>query len=277
MQASVIVPTIGRMSLITTLHSILNENNSVAEIIVVDDSAHGLSQTMLASIQAMKPDIINIVRTEGLCGPSAARNFGLSLVTHEWVAFADDDDPWEPNRLDTQISIMLAENLSASVGIDGRSAIDQEAWNGDCSPLEFLYQQRGFRRHNRFIPMGSLVISRKVASCSKFDPQLRDREDLSFLEAIYSQGFRIRQLNLVCCYVERNPLRSVLRSTVAADQKWALRLYILRPILAFNFLVYVALRNYLFYFKLFRALGIARIVICLSLTQVKHFIFRDRK
>ena len=271
-----IVPTIGRTSLVTTLHSILNYNNCVAEIIVIDDSEHGLSQTMLESIQAINPEKIEIVRTGGLCGPSMARNLGLSLVRHEWIAFADDDDPWEPNRLDTQISIMLDENLLASVGVDGNNTSQQEVWNGDCSPLEYLYQQRGFRRHHRFIPIGSLVISRKVASLSKFDLQLKEREDLSFLEEIYSQGFSIRQLKLVCCYVEKNPLRSVLRSNVMTYQNWALRLYSLRPNLAYNFLIYIALRNYLFYFRLFRALGIARIIISLSFTQMRHSIFRDK-
>lgn len=61
------------------------------QLIIVDDQSDEARFSSLIRAYGHCPNAI-IVRTASNCGPGAARNIGLDLVTSPWVAFADADD-----------------------------------------------------------------------------------------------------------------------------------------------------------------------------------------
>jgi glycosyltransferase involved in cell wall biosynthesis len=178
-----------------------------------------------------------------MIGPARARNLGLQTVTTKWVAFADDDDPWEKQRLKKQFLMMNQLKLEASVLLDSKNYTKKILWQGLNSPLHFLYEKSGFRRNNRYIPFGTLVYNFDVYKNVRFNTELKEREDLCFLYEIYNTNKAIKQLPIVGCHVTRNRLRSIRRPNYADDLGWYNYLSSIERKLANNFLIYVSIRN----------------------------------
>ncbi len=98
---SVIVATYNRKELLEkTLESILNQTYSNLEIIVVDDaSTDGTMELRLFHNQSK----IRYIRKENNSGPSAARNVGIRNAKGDLIAFIDDDDLWEKDKIKRQV------------------------------------------------------------------------------------------------------------------------------------------------------------------------------
>jgi glycosyltransferase involved in cell wall biosynthesis len=240
---SVILPTIGRESLSDVLLSICQSKSSIGEILIVDDSQFGLSKELFAIIDKISFVDLKIIRTKGLIGSGAARNQGLELAKCNWVAFADDDDPWIPSRLTRQFEIMSNLGLMASLCLNSPGTSIYSPWTGAEDPLYFLYMDKGFRRHTRFLPFGTLLFNREIYKKIFFDNGLCEREDLWFLHEIYNQDNRVMQLNLIGCHVKKELFRSLSRPSISCDIEWYRRLYALDSKLAKNFIKYISIRN----------------------------------
>lgn len=90
---SVIIPTYGRPEFLTeAVSSVLRQSVGSVECIVVDDCS---SQPPTLP----RDPRIRLVRRRENGGPGAARNTGLAEATGTFVAFLDDDDLFEPDRL----------------------------------------------------------------------------------------------------------------------------------------------------------------------------------
>jgi glycosyltransferase involved in cell wall biosynthesis len=100
---SVVVPTHNRVALLKrTLRSILGQNISDVEVIVVDD---GSVDDIAAVVGDLDPRI-QVLRNRQPAGVSAARNRGIAAAQGEWIAFCDDDDLWAPDKLRLQLDAM---------------------------------------------------------------------------------------------------------------------------------------------------------------------------
>lgn len=85
--------------LLPTLESIVNQTLAPAEILVVDDC----STEDLTWVEGLGA---RLVRTRMNCGPSVARNIGVSVAGGCWIAFCDQDDIWMPTKLALQAPLM---------------------------------------------------------------------------------------------------------------------------------------------------------------------------
>ena len=93
---SVVIPTFNRRALIAeAIRSVYDQTCRPTELIIVDDGS--------------SDDTTKVLRAEGLtvlqqdhAGISAARNRGIATATQPWIAFLDDDDIWEPHKLERQ-------------------------------------------------------------------------------------------------------------------------------------------------------------------------------
>lgn len=97
-----IIPTIGRTTLQNTLDSLINQSNPNWKAIVIFD---GISST----IQNTDPRI-RIIESpklgQGVNSAGLVRNYGITFVDTEWIAFVDDDD-----SLSTRyVEIFIAES-----------------------------------------------------------------------------------------------------------------------------------------------------------------------
>ncbi len=100
MNISVIIPTYNRFeSLKRAIKSVLSQSYKAYEIIVVDDG----SEDLTCKIKDEFKNIKYIYKSNA--GVSSARNLGIQKASGEWVAFLDDDDEWETDKLALQTAL----------------------------------------------------------------------------------------------------------------------------------------------------------------------------
>lgn len=86
------------------IESVLAQSYPTTEVVVVDDGSTDQSREVLRRYEGR----IRWVRQERL-GVSAARNRGAQESRGELIAFLDADDAWSPQKLERQVSRLLAD------------------------------------------------------------------------------------------------------------------------------------------------------------------------
>lgn len=94
--------------LVEAVASALDQTYPNKEVIVVDDC----SPVDLKAALAPFGDRIRYHRRETGGGPSATRNTGVEIASGDYVAFLDDDDIWQPNKLAVQLAAMGTRDAS---------------------------------------------------------------------------------------------------------------------------------------------------------------------
>lgn len=101
---SVVVPTFNRPELvIRALRSVLRQTYGNLEVIVVDDASRDETRRAIASIADSR---IRYLRHDQNRGGSAARNTGIRAASGDFIAFLDDDDEWEPCKVQEQLCVL---------------------------------------------------------------------------------------------------------------------------------------------------------------------------
>lgn len=102
MLISIIVPTYNRVSLlIETVNSILAQTYEDFEIIVISDGSTDNTQKEISKIKDSRLKFIQLKKNYGY--PAKARNEGIKISKGKFIAFCDDDDLWETDKLQRQV------------------------------------------------------------------------------------------------------------------------------------------------------------------------------
>lgn len=102
---SVIVTTFNRQNLVvTTVKSILTQTYRNIEIIVVLDGCTDRTKEQLVDLGA---ENLRIIEQDNSGGPARPRNTGIKYSKGRFVAFCDDDDLWEPTKVEKQVRIFV--------------------------------------------------------------------------------------------------------------------------------------------------------------------------
>ncbi|PKU93552.1 Glycosyl transferase family 2 [Bifidobacterium thermophilum] len=111
-KVSIIIPVYnGSRYLEECLRSIIGQDYSNLEIIIVDDGSTDDSASIAKNIASCDQRII--VLTQVNAGPGAARNLGLSCASGEYILFVDSDDLLIRNAVSN--SVRLAETKHADL------------------------------------------------------------------------------------------------------------------------------------------------------------------
>ncbi len=103
MKLSVIIPTYNRATLIKrAVDSVLQQVFPASEVIVVDDGSTDNTSAVLSDYG----DKIRLINCPINHGVSAARNKGIALARHDWIAFLDSDDAWHSAKLQSQVAAL---------------------------------------------------------------------------------------------------------------------------------------------------------------------------
>ncbi len=99
---SVVCPTYNSASYIRrTLETIFSQQHLPEQVVFSDD---GSEDDTTDIILEYKKDLIHkgievVVLKNTHQGPGAARNHGIAMASHPWIAFLDADDTWSPDKL----------------------------------------------------------------------------------------------------------------------------------------------------------------------------------
>ncbi len=106
---SVIVPTYNKARLLEqTLRNILEQTYQNIEIVVIDDGSTDKTKEVVASLQSEK---INYFYNSKTKGTSQSRILGINKSSGSYIAFLDDDDWWDNNKLQLQHDLIIKEQL----------------------------------------------------------------------------------------------------------------------------------------------------------------------
>lgn len=109
---SVIIPTYNRCEkIVAAIGSVMNQSQSVKEIIVCDDGSIDNTHKVVKKLSIPYLKYLAIPHT-GL--PAVVRNHGIRAAKGEYAAFLDSDDVWEPSKLSRQIDFMSKEGFDIS-------------------------------------------------------------------------------------------------------------------------------------------------------------------
>ena len=112
---SVIITTCDRPGeLRRSIASVVGQTVRPQELIVVDDCSSHPNQSAVAEHHSSGLRILYHRLTQR-SGASAARNAGASLASGEILMFLDDDDAWEPRKVEAQLSLFATNPEAAAV------------------------------------------------------------------------------------------------------------------------------------------------------------------
>lgn len=99
------------------------------ELVVVDDHSQDDTADVVRSLNDPR---IRLFCNQTNMGVAAARNFGVSQASHEWLAFNDQDDVWLGDKLARQCEVLETHpELDGVAGGYARLAHDgQSRWTG---------------------------------------------------------------------------------------------------------------------------------------------------
>ena len=108
---SIITPCFNSQEFISfTIDSVLQQTYKNWELIVINDGSTDNSKDILAEF-SKRDSRIRIITLDKNYGPAHARNVGIKKAKGKYIAFLDSDDLWITNKLETQISFMLENNI----------------------------------------------------------------------------------------------------------------------------------------------------------------------
>ena len=103
---SVVIPTYNRAPFLAeAIESVLGQSFTEYEILVADDGSTDDTADRLARYGARTRHI----RLDHSGRPSVARNRALAVARGELIAFLDDDDVWQPEKLERQVHLLVAQ------------------------------------------------------------------------------------------------------------------------------------------------------------------------
>lgn len=100
---SIIIPTYNSYETIAeTVNSCLNQTWSKIEIIIVDD---GSIDNTVEKVKAIQDDRIKLIKQDNK-GACAARNFGLTFASGDYIQYLDADDIISLDKIENQLSLL---------------------------------------------------------------------------------------------------------------------------------------------------------------------------
>lgn len=102
-KVSVVIPTHNRARMImAAINDVLAQTLEDIEVIVVNDASTDDTASVLAQQVDPRVRVVTLPTNLRIAG---ARNAGMDAAAGEWIAFHDDDDQWDPTKLEAQLAL----------------------------------------------------------------------------------------------------------------------------------------------------------------------------
>jgi len=192
---SVIVPVYnGERYLRAALDSAIAQTYNHTEVIVVDDGSTDRSPAILNEYGHR----IRVLSQQN-AGQAAARNRGAETCNGDWIAFLDQDDLWDPDKVKTQLQLadvdadVIHSNARA---VDAQERVLQTSLRR--SPLQGNLRLLDLIRSNHILTLTAMVRRQAFEQVGGFDPANRyGTEDYQLWLRLAAKGFRFSYIDAV--------------------------------------------------------------------------------
>ena len=191
---SVVIPVFnGESFLRDAVQSVLAQQYSSVEIIVVDDGSTDASATVAKSLPG---PVRYLYQTNS--GPSAARNRGIEHAQGSLIAFADADDLWPAAKLELQLTCLIKDPPIEIVMGRIQQVRLSETVNGETKTEEF--GEPAFS-----VNLGSAIIRKSVFErIGLFDETMRFSEDVDWFMRAREGGAAILTIDAVTLFYRQH-------------------------------------------------------------------------
>lgn len=210
---SVIIPTLGSVTLERAIASVLEQTWEAFELLVIDD---GTPEPVAPS----ESERVVLVRQPN-AGPGGARNRGLTLARGRLVAFLDSDDVWRPENLARQVDLHRRRprcvlSTTDTVLFDAAGELLQHAqqkyrYPGEVVPFEMLFYE------NCITTSAAMAKRWAVRAAGGFDASRNQAEDFALWLRVAMLG-EVGYVNEIL--TERHDLAAGLSRTGQRSGRW---------------------------------------------------------
>lgn len=220
----VVIPTLGRPSLLRAIESVRAQTHGKTRpIVVLDDPSQ---ETYVRGILDAT-DLL--VVTSGAVGGGSARNLGLDASSADLVAFLDDDDWWDDRKLEKQADAIASANATVVFThtvfheTNGNTRILPEGPFDDSTNIaDYLVVRPRLRHGHGYMQSSSLLFDRRVHSDIRWDDSLPKHQDWDFVLRLSTSPdsvFIFVEEALV--HVQQGSTGSISKKrTALSSQKW---------------------------------------------------------
>ncbi len=175
---SVVIPTYDRPEmLVKAIRSVLDQTLSDVEIVVVDDGSPEAPTQVIDEFD----DRIVFHRFEENRGANVARSEGIKRSRGSYVAFLDDDDRWDEEKLERQVAALEA-NDAAGVCYTGQRLVSSDGETRRNTPSIAGDASKALLTDRYLITFSSLVVDREtIRKAGVPDPELPNLQDREWL------------------------------------------------------------------------------------------------
>lgn len=197
---SIIIPTYKRSDMLTrAIESVLGQTYKNVECIVVNDNTPGdeYSRILYEMLQQYKQDSrFHFIEQEVHKNGAAARNAGIRAAKGEFIAFLDDDDFWDKNKLDIQVPVI--QQLTEDWGAVG--CLMRYYKNGKVvaanRPYKDGYIHYGVLTRCTGLGTGSLIIRRRALDqTGYFDENLKRFQDPQLFSSL-TEKYKVKLIRM---------------------------------------------------------------------------------
>lgn len=161
MKIAVVIPTRNRVAkLKQAVESVFNSTFTNLEVVVVDDSTEIEQDRDFETY--FKSRGIKYLRSGGNRGGGYCRNLGIDATKSEYIAFLDDDDRWEAEKLQKQINLMKEKKgLICYTGVSIRKDRSKSFRNTFHYP-RYNDHYKSIMAYNFIGTTSSVMVTRKI-------------------------------------------------------------------------------------------------------------------
>ena len=223
---SVVIPTYRRSDKLSrAINSVLNQSYSNLELLLVNDNEPDdvYTENLLKIIEDYQNDPrFHLVLQEKHINGAVARNYGINNARGEYIAFLDDDDWWENNKLELQVEAL--EQLPLDWG--GVSCRIKRYNNDELIMIQPKYKDgyvyKDVLKLMADYETGTLLLRHEALDAAGyFDPTLSRHQDLQLL-INFTHIYKLKQLNdlLHCRDISDNQNRPNVERILLAKKQF---------------------------------------------------------
>ena len=185
---SVVIPVFnGERFLREAVQSVLAQDYSPVEIIIVDDGSTDDTRTVARSL----PETVRYVHQTNK-GPAAARNRGIEYAQGSLIAFADADDLWPAGKLELQLPYLITDPAVEIVMGKVQQVLSSRTVTQIAEPAFS-------------VNLGSAVIRKSVFErVGLFDETMRYSEDVDWFMRAREAGVAITTIDAVTLFYRQH-------------------------------------------------------------------------
>ena len=202
---SVIIPTYKRSEKLSrAIKSVINQTYANVEVLVVSDNEPNDEFTAEAQriVESFNDNRVLLVLQKHHKNGAAARNAGIRSAKGEFIAFLDDDDFWDKEKLEIQVPVLLS--LDESWG--GVSCLNKIFQNGKLSHLQQGYKSgyifKKILQRRLEVSTDTILLRKKcLIETGMFNENLLRNQEVQML-AFFTQKYKLHLIEKYRCNVD---------------------------------------------------------------------------